>query len=153
MVDTSPERLRALQDRLELRGVTGNGIQPSVLREAVPALEATGMGPEGVAWCRRLAARAAALRSVFQRACRVPLPPLASEPLWRAYEAFEGAQADRTLAKRALDDILFVKYGNLHDDEWGFSENHRFVFYARSLPFVTIDKNETVRTVRKEQCE
>ncbi len=34
VVDTSPERLRALQDRLDLRGVTGNGIQPSVLEAA-----------------------------------------------------------------------------------------------------------------------
>jgi trk system potassium uptake protein TrkA len=28
------QRLRALQDRLDLRGVVGNGIQPSVLRDA-----------------------------------------------------------------------------------------------------------------------
>ncbi|MBA3588050.1 Trk system potassium transporter TrkA [Methylibium sp.] len=34
VVDLDPQRLRALQDRLDLRGVTGNGIQPSVLREA-----------------------------------------------------------------------------------------------------------------------
>lgn len=34
VIDTDPERLRALQDRLDLRGVVGNGIQPSVLREA-----------------------------------------------------------------------------------------------------------------------
>jgi trk system potassium uptake protein TrkA len=34
MIDTDPERLRALQDRLDLRGVCGNGIQPSILREA-----------------------------------------------------------------------------------------------------------------------
>jgi len=34
VVDTDPTRLRALQDRLDLRGVVGNGIQPSVLREA-----------------------------------------------------------------------------------------------------------------------
>jgi trk system potassium uptake protein len=34
VVDTDPARLRALQDRLDLRGVVGNGIQPSVLREA-----------------------------------------------------------------------------------------------------------------------
>jgi trk system potassium uptake protein TrkA len=34
MVDTDPVRLRDLQDRLDLRGVAGNGIQPSVLREA-----------------------------------------------------------------------------------------------------------------------
>ena len=34
MIDTDPERLRVLQDRMDLRGVPGNGIQPSVLREA-----------------------------------------------------------------------------------------------------------------------
>jgi trk system potassium uptake protein TrkA len=34
VVDTQPERLAALQERLDLRGVAGNGIQPSVLREA-----------------------------------------------------------------------------------------------------------------------
>jgi trk system potassium uptake protein TrkA len=34
VIDTDPVRLRALQDRLDLRGVVGNGIQPSVLREA-----------------------------------------------------------------------------------------------------------------------
>jgi trk system potassium uptake protein TrkA len=34
VIDTDPLRLRALQDRLDLRGVVGNGIQPSVLREA-----------------------------------------------------------------------------------------------------------------------
>ncbi|MCI1190549.1 Trk system potassium transporter TrkA [Calidifontimicrobium sp. SYSU G02091] len=34
VVDTDPQRLHALQDRLDLRGVPGNGIQPSVLREA-----------------------------------------------------------------------------------------------------------------------
>ncbi|MEY2685409.1 MAG: Trk system potassium transporter TrkA [Pseudomonadota bacterium] len=34
VVDQNPNRLRALQDRLDLRGVVGNGIQPSVLREA-----------------------------------------------------------------------------------------------------------------------
>ncbi len=34
VVDTDPQRLAALQDRLDLRGVAGNGIQPSVLREA-----------------------------------------------------------------------------------------------------------------------
>ncbi len=34
LVDTDPARLRLLQDRLDLRGVVGNGIQPSVLREA-----------------------------------------------------------------------------------------------------------------------
>ncbi len=34
VIDTSPERLGELQDRLDLRGVVGNGIQPSVLRDA-----------------------------------------------------------------------------------------------------------------------
>jgi trk system potassium uptake protein len=34
VIDTDPARLRALQDRLDLRGVVGNGIQPSVQREA-----------------------------------------------------------------------------------------------------------------------
>lgn len=34
VIDTDPLRLRRLQDRLDLRGVVGNGIQPSVLREA-----------------------------------------------------------------------------------------------------------------------
>jgi trk system potassium uptake protein len=34
VIDTDPERLRVLQDRLDLRTVVGNGIQPSVLREA-----------------------------------------------------------------------------------------------------------------------
>jgi trk system potassium uptake protein TrkA len=34
VIDTDPGRLAALQDKLDLRGVTGNGIQPSVLREA-----------------------------------------------------------------------------------------------------------------------
>src|SRR6218665_2144488 len=34
VVDTDPHRLAQLQDRLDLRGVVGNGIQPSVLREA-----------------------------------------------------------------------------------------------------------------------
>ena len=34
VVDTDPERLHELQERLELRGVAGNGIQPSVLRGA-----------------------------------------------------------------------------------------------------------------------
>jgi trk system potassium uptake protein TrkA len=34
VVDPNPERLRALEDRLDLRGVPGNGIQPSVLRGA-----------------------------------------------------------------------------------------------------------------------
>jgi trk system potassium uptake protein TrkA len=34
VIDTDPQRLRALQDRLDLRGVPGNGIQPSVLEAA-----------------------------------------------------------------------------------------------------------------------
>ena len=34
VVDADPARLTALQDRLDLRGVVGNGIQPSVLRDA-----------------------------------------------------------------------------------------------------------------------
>jgi len=34
VIDTDPQRLALLQDRLDLRGVVGNGIQPSVLREA-----------------------------------------------------------------------------------------------------------------------
>jgi trk system potassium uptake protein TrkA len=34
VIDTEPTRLGRLQDRLDLRGVIGNGIQPSVLREA-----------------------------------------------------------------------------------------------------------------------
>jgi trk system potassium uptake protein len=34
LVDTDPQRLGKLQERLDLRGVVGNGIQPSVLREA-----------------------------------------------------------------------------------------------------------------------
>jgi trk system potassium uptake protein TrkA len=34
VIDTDPARLRALQERLDLRTVVGNGIQPSVLREA-----------------------------------------------------------------------------------------------------------------------
>ncbi len=34
LIDLDPERLRVLEDRLDLRGVVGNGIQPSVLREA-----------------------------------------------------------------------------------------------------------------------
>ena len=34
VIDTNPVRLRELQDRMDLRGVVGNGIQPSVLREA-----------------------------------------------------------------------------------------------------------------------
>src|SRR5512135_3346374 len=34
VIDTDPARLALLQDRLDLRGVAGNGIQPSVLRDA-----------------------------------------------------------------------------------------------------------------------
>ena len=34
VIDTDPARLQSLQERLDLRGVPGNGIQPSVLREA-----------------------------------------------------------------------------------------------------------------------
>lgn len=34
VIDTNPQRLRDLQDRLDLRGVPGNGIQPSVLEAA-----------------------------------------------------------------------------------------------------------------------
>ncbi len=34
VIDTDPARLAQLQDRLDLRGVAGNGIQPSILREA-----------------------------------------------------------------------------------------------------------------------
>jgi trk system potassium uptake protein len=34
VIDTDPQRLRQLQDRLDLRGVVGNGIQPSVLEAA-----------------------------------------------------------------------------------------------------------------------
>ncbi|HYN58527.1 MAG TPA: Trk system potassium transporter TrkA [Rubrivivax sp.] len=34
VIDTQPDRLAALQARLDLRGVVGNGIQPSVQREA-----------------------------------------------------------------------------------------------------------------------
>jgi trk system potassium uptake protein TrkA len=34
LIDSDPERLHALQERLDLRGVAGNGIQPSVLRDA-----------------------------------------------------------------------------------------------------------------------
>ncbi len=34
LIDTDPARLHALQERLDLRGVVGNGIQPSVLRDA-----------------------------------------------------------------------------------------------------------------------
>ena len=34
VVDSEPERLHALEERVELRGLAGNGIQPSVLRAA-----------------------------------------------------------------------------------------------------------------------
>jgi trk system potassium uptake protein len=34
VIDQDPVRLRLLEERLDLRGVVGNGIQPSVLREA-----------------------------------------------------------------------------------------------------------------------
>lgn len=34
VIDTNPARLQELQARMDLRGVAGNGIQPSVLREA-----------------------------------------------------------------------------------------------------------------------
>jgi len=34
VIDTDPDRLRKLEERLDLRGVAGNGIQPSVLRQA-----------------------------------------------------------------------------------------------------------------------
>src|SRR5574337_203554 len=34
VIDTVPERLAELQDRLDLRGVVGNGVQPSVLKAA-----------------------------------------------------------------------------------------------------------------------
>ncbi|MFN4004376.1 MAG: Trk system potassium transporter TrkA [Hylemonella sp.] len=34
VIDQDPVRLRRLEERLDLRGVVGNGIQPSVLREA-----------------------------------------------------------------------------------------------------------------------
>lgn len=34
VIDTDPARLGLLQDRLDLRGVAGNGVQPSILREA-----------------------------------------------------------------------------------------------------------------------
>jgi len=34
VVDTEPERLRVLQERLDLRTVVGNGVLPSVMREA-----------------------------------------------------------------------------------------------------------------------
>lgn len=34
IIDQNPARLRMLEERLDLRGVVGNGIQPSVLRDA-----------------------------------------------------------------------------------------------------------------------
>ncbi len=34
VIDTNPQRLAQLQDRMDLRGVVGNGIQPSILKEA-----------------------------------------------------------------------------------------------------------------------
>ena len=34
VIDTDPHRLAALQDRLDLRGVVGNGTQPSILKHA-----------------------------------------------------------------------------------------------------------------------
>ena len=34
VIDQDPARLKLLEERLDLRGVVGNGIQPSVLREA-----------------------------------------------------------------------------------------------------------------------
>jgi trk system potassium uptake protein len=34
VIDSDPEHLRSLQERLDLRGVVGNGIQPSVLQDA-----------------------------------------------------------------------------------------------------------------------
>lgn len=34
VIDTDPHQLATLQDRLDLRGVVGNGIEPSVLRQA-----------------------------------------------------------------------------------------------------------------------
>jgi trk system potassium uptake protein TrkA len=34
VIDQDPARLRLLEERLDLRGVVGNGVQPSVLREA-----------------------------------------------------------------------------------------------------------------------
>lgn len=34
VIDPDPDNVHALEDRLELRGVVGNGIQPSVLRQA-----------------------------------------------------------------------------------------------------------------------
>ena len=34
IIDSDPDRLRVLQERMDLRGVLGNGIQPSVLQDA-----------------------------------------------------------------------------------------------------------------------
>ena len=34
IIDTDPERLQELQERMDLRGVVGNGVQPSVLEDA-----------------------------------------------------------------------------------------------------------------------
>ena len=34
VIDQDPRRLRVLEERLDLRGIVGNGIQPSVLRDA-----------------------------------------------------------------------------------------------------------------------
>ena len=34
VIDPDPELLRNLEDRLDLRGVVGDGVQPSVLRRA-----------------------------------------------------------------------------------------------------------------------
>ncbi|RZL07960.1 MAG: Trk system potassium transport protein TrkA, partial [Rubrivivax sp.] len=34
VIDMDPARLRSLEERIDLRGVVGNGIQPSVLQEA-----------------------------------------------------------------------------------------------------------------------
>jgi trk system potassium uptake protein len=34
IIDSDPDRLRVLQERIDLRGVLGNGIQPSVLQDA-----------------------------------------------------------------------------------------------------------------------
>ena len=34
VIDQDPQRLRVLEERLDLRGIVGNGIQPSVLRDA-----------------------------------------------------------------------------------------------------------------------
>ena len=56
----------------------------------------------GAAPGQEASARAAALRSAYQRALTVPSPAL--EGLWRAYEGFEGGVADRALGKRAVDE-------------------------------------------------